>query len=77
MADVEINRLQQNARAILVEYRAEAFDNVNVDGLLSRRSLDLANIKWIAEHLARNARSSSGFEAGRKLLAEIRQSERS
>ena len=56
------------ARAALIAYRAEAFDNIDVDAILAAPVLSPERIGWIGRHLALNARSAAGFEAGRDLL---------
>ena len=63
--------VEQRARAALIAYRAEAFDNVDVDGILAAPALSPERIGWIGRHLAINARSAAGFEAGRGLLLEM------
>ena len=63
--------MEQRARAALIAYRAEAFDNVDVDGILAAPVLSPERIGWIGRHLALHARSASGFEAGRDLLRAI------
>ena len=59
------------ARAALIAYRAEAFDNVDVDGILAAPALSPERIGWIGRDLALNARSAAGFEAGRDLLRGV------
>lgn len=61
--------LDAMCREAVAAWRLQAFDNIDVAGLLAARPIARHTALWIGRHLMRNSRRLDAYRAGQAIVA--------